>query len=53
MGYTKDGDLIVMAIQGRMKGIAIGATLNDIAMLFKDLGCEGAINLDGGLCPVV
>jgi exopolysaccharide biosynthesis protein len=48
MGYTKDGDLIVMAIQGRMKGIAIGATLNDIAMLFKDLGCEGAINLDGG-----
>jgi hypothetical protein len=48
MGYTKEGDLIVMVIQGRMKGIAVGATLTETAMLFKELGCEGAINLDGG-----
>lgn len=48
MGYTKEGDLIVMVIQGRMKGIAVGATLTETAMLFKQLGCEGAINLDGG-----
>jgi exopolysaccharide biosynthesis protein len=48
MGYTIDGDLIVMVIQGRMKGIAVGATLTETALLFKQLGCEGAINLDGG-----
>lgn len=48
MGYTKEGDLIVMVIQGRMKGIAVGATLTETAILFKQLGCEGAINLDGG-----
>ena len=48
MGYTRDGDLIIMVIQGRMKGIAVGATLTETAILFKQLGCEAAINLDGG-----
>jgi hypothetical protein len=48
MGYTKDGALIIMVIQGRMKGIAVGATLTETALLFKELGCEAAINLDGG-----
>ncbi len=48
MGYTKNGDLIIMAIQGRMAGIAIGATLNEIASLLKEIGCEAALNLDGG-----
>jgi hypothetical protein len=48
MGYTKEGALIIMVIQGRMKGIAVGATLTETAMLLKDIGCVGAINLDGG-----
>lgn len=48
MGYTKKGELIIMAIQGRMKGIAVGATLGETAKLFLDLGCYEAINLDGG-----
>jgi hypothetical protein len=48
MGYTQNGDLIIMAIQGRMSGIAVGATLNETATLLKDIGCEAAINLDGG-----
>jgi exopolysaccharide biosynthesis protein len=48
MGYTKSGDLIIMAIQGRMKGIAVGATLGETAALLFDLGCYEAINLDGG-----
>jgi exopolysaccharide biosynthesis protein len=48
MGYTKDGALIIMVIQGRMKGVAVGATLTETALLFKELGCEAAINLDGG-----
>ena len=48
MGYTNDGRLIIMVIQGRYKGIAEGATLTQEALLLKDLGCEEALNLDGG-----
>ncbi len=48
MGYTGDGRLIVMVIQGRFPGIAEGATLTQEAQLLKDLGCVEALNLDGG-----
>ncbi|MGB5005394.1 MAG: phosphodiester glycosidase family protein [Ferruginibacter sp.] len=48
MGYTGDGYLIIMAIQGRLPGIAEGATLEQEAKLLKDLGCMEALNLDGG-----
>jgi len=48
MGYTQEGKLIIMAIQGRMKGIAAGITLPELANLFEQLGCYEAINLDGG-----
>ncbi len=48
MGYTNDGYLIIMVIQGRFPGIAEGATLGEEANLLKDLGCIEALNLDGG-----
>ena len=48
MGYTNDGYLIIMAIQGRFPGIAEGATLEQEAKLLIDLGCIEALNLDGG-----
>jgi hypothetical protein len=48
MGYTNDGRLIVMVIQGRFPGIAEGATLTQEAQLLKGLGCIEALNLDGG-----
>ena len=48
MGYTADGYLIIMAIQGRFPGIAEGATLEQEAKLLIDLGCTEALNLDGG-----
>lgn len=48
MGYTNDGHLIIMAIQGRFPGIAEGATLEQEARLLIDLGCAEALNLDGG-----
>jgi exopolysaccharide biosynthesis protein len=48
MGYTGDGYLIVMVIQGRFPGIADGATLEQEAKLLIDLGCTEALNLDGG-----
>ena len=48
MGYTKDGYLIIMVIQGRLAGIADGATLQQEAKLLIDAGCIEALNLDGG-----
>ncbi len=48
MGYTNDGYLIIMAIQGRFVGIAEGATLQQQAKLLIDVGCIEALNLDGG-----
>lgn len=48
MGYTGDGKLIIMVIQGRFPGIAEGATLTQQAKMLIDLGCVEALNLDGG-----
>lgn len=48
MGYTNDGYLIIMAIQGRFPGIAEGATLEQEAKLLIEVGCVEALNLDGG-----
>jgi hypothetical protein len=48
MGYTRDGHLIVLAIQGRSLGVADGATLMEEAKILFDLKCYEALNLDGG-----
>ena len=48
MGYTKDGRLIILAIQGRSPGVADGATLEEEAKMLSDLKCHEALNLDGG-----
>ena len=48
IGYTKDGYIILLAVQGRMKNIAVGTTLTETAKIFLDLGAVEAINLDGG-----
>ncbi|MBC7902158.1 MAG: phosphodiester glycosidase family protein [Gemmatimonadaceae bacterium] len=48
MGYTQNGKLIILVIQGRMPGVAEGADLTQEAVILKDLGCTEALNLDGG-----
>lgn len=48
MGYTADGKLIFMAIEGRFPGKAEGASLTQTALLLKEVGCIEALNLDGG-----
>lgn len=48
MGYTAKNKLIILVIQGRMPGIAEGATLEQEARILKDLKCVEALNLDGG-----
>ena len=47
MGYTRDGRLIVLAVQGR-SSTAAGITLQEEAEILRDLGCYEALNLDGG-----
>jgi hypothetical protein len=48
MGYTRDGHLIILVIQGRTPGKAAGATLQEEALIMLGLGCYEALNLDGG-----
>ncbi len=48
MGYTKNGQLIIMAVEGRFPGRAEGVDLEQLAKLLKDIGCMEALNLDGG-----
>jgi hypothetical protein len=48
MGYTRDGKLIVLVIQGRAPGVAAGVTLQEEAQIMLSLGCYEALNLDGG-----
>lgn len=48
MGYTADGRLIILVVQGRAPGTAEGADLEQMARILVDIGCEEALNLDGG-----
>lgn len=48
MGYTSDGRLLIMAVEGRRKGVAEGIGLRELAEVFVSLGAREALNLDGG-----
>ncbi|RZS75656.1 phosphodiester glycosidase family protein [Pseudobacter ginsenosidimutans] len=48
MGYTANGQLIILVVQGRTPGVAEGTTLKETAIILRDLGCVEAVNLDGG-----
>ena len=48
MGYTADGYLIILVVEGRNAGVAEGANLLQLANMLKDIGCVEALNLDGG-----
>ena len=47
-GTTKDGEIILVAIDGRNLDQALGLTLRGTANLLEALGCVKAMNLDGG-----
>lgn len=48
IGYTSDGKMVILAVQGRMKGVAEGASLTQLASIMQEIGCFEAMNLDGG-----
>jgi exopolysaccharide biosynthesis protein len=48
MGYTVNGKLIILVIQGRFPAKAEGADLVQEATILQQLGCVEALNLYGG-----
>ena len=47
IGYKKNGDIVMMVIDGRQVD-SRGAYLRELAMLMIQFECEEALNLDGG-----
>lgn len=47
VGSNKDGDIFFVVVDGR-QAMSRGATLAELADLMVQLGCDQAINLDGG-----
>ena len=47
IGYTPDNIVWMLAVDGRHKGTE-GMTYMEMASIFSSLGCEAAVNLDGG-----
>ncbi|MDP8957521.1 MAG: phosphodiester glycosidase family protein [Actinomycetota bacterium] len=48
VGRRPDGKLLLVVVDGRRTGWSIGYTLLEFAQLFKWLGAQDAMNLDGG-----
>lgn len=47
-GVTPTGHLLLVTVDGRQPGYSVGASFQESARIMKALGCEQAINLDGG-----
>ena len=47
VGYMPNGDVLLVTVDGRQSG-SVGMEIQDFARLFRYLGAEGALNLDGG-----
>jgi len=48
IGVKPDGPLFLAVVAGRQKGFSLGVTLPDLALIFKEMGCSDAVNIDGG-----
>ena len=48
VGVARDGRVFFLTVDGRSKGNAAGMTCEELARVFVALGCETALNLDGG-----
>lgn len=47
LGYTSENVVWILAVDGRHNGVR-GVTYMEMASIFQALGCEAAVNLDGG-----
>jgi exopolysaccharide biosynthesis protein len=48
VGYTADGRVLLVVVDGRRPGFSVGMRLRRFARLMKNLGARYALNLDGG-----
>ena len=48
VGINAEGNLFLIAVDGRRSGYSVGVTLKELAELLKKLNLKEAINLDGG-----
>jgi hypothetical protein len=48
IGWTGNGHLLLVVVDGRRPKWSQGATLNEMAQIMRDLGAVEALNLDGG-----
>ena len=47
-GVRRDGDLLLVTVDGRQPGWSAGVTLSEAARVMRALGARDALNLDGG-----
>ena len=52
-GITKDGTVILLAVDGRIPEYSNGESLTDLARIMIGLGADRALNLDGGGSTIV
>ena len=48
IGYYEPGHYCFVVVDGRQEGYSNGMTINQLAQVFRELGCTSAYNLDGG-----
>ena len=48
IGTRKDGALVFVTVDGRQPKKSVGMTIPELAALMSELGCQEAMNLDGG-----
>ena len=48
LGVKRDGTLVIHAADGRQSSHSVGLTVTNLAAEMEDLGCNWAVNLDGG-----
>ena len=48
IGYSKDGFVFLFCVDGRDEGVSEGMTYDDMGSIFEAIGCDRAVNLDGG-----
>ena len=48
IGVRNDGTLVLVTVDGRQPKKSVGMTIPELAALMLELGCEEAMNLDGG-----
>jgi hypothetical protein len=48
IGYTADGKIILLAVEGNNPEGGTGLDLQELAKFMLEMGCTGVLNLDGG-----